>query len=133
MSIFYEDDLLLSGDQYLDYAVVVKCSNSSKTLQTAFTLRIHNPCIDPEHVRVASEVELPDTASYILDQPEIPIDSESLLSIRTTPIDTDLCQDNISYFITWDGTEVTEVSSPVKIVSQSTFTLNLALASDDLA
>ena len=110
MSIFYEDNLLLSGDMYIDYAVVLKCSNSSKTLQTAFMLRIHNPCIDPEHVRVASEVELPDTVSYTLDQPETSIESESLLSIRTTPNDTDLCQGNISYFITWDGTEVTELS-----------------------
>ena len=63
----------------------------------------------------------------------IPIDSESLLSIRTTPIATDVCQDNISYLITWDGTEVTELSSPVKIASQNTLSLQLTLGSDDLA
>ena len=85
MRIYYEGDSLLSGDTYTDYAVVIKCSDSSsKIIQTAFTLRIHK-CKDPVSVDFPTEVEMPESVMYTLDDSELPIASESLLSIRTTP------------------------------------------------
>ena len=131
MRIYYEGDSLLSGDTYTDYAVVIKCSDSSsKIIQTAFTLRIHK-CKDAARVDFPTEVEMPESVRYTLDDSELPIASESLLSIRTTPNGSGVCQSNISYIVTWDGIDVTQADTPVRIVSLSAESLQLALQTGD--
>ena len=55
--------------------MVIKCSNSSETLQTAFALRIHNPCIDPTKVEFPMEVEMPESVEYTLEDSELLIAS----------------------------------------------------------
>ena len=132
MSIYYDGDLLLAGDTYTDYAVVIKCSKTNgKIIQTAFTLRIHNPCKDPAKVEFPTKVEMPESVTYILDDSELPIASKSLLSIKTTPNGSDVCQSNISYIVTWDGIDVTQADTPVRIVSLSAESLQLALQTGD--
>ena len=79
--IFYTDSLLLSGAEFRDYTVTVKCANSITTLSTDYNLRIKNPCINPNFLEFPQEVDMPDQVTYELCSGSLPISTNSLLQV----------------------------------------------------
>ena len=105
-TVFYDESLLLSGDDYIDYTVTVKATSYSRNLQTSFNLRIKNPCIDPDFVEIVAPATL-DTLEYAIDEDALLFPPHEEFVIKTTPDDSHgLCGTEVSYTGFYDGSPV---------------------------
>jgi hypothetical protein len=106
-TFFEMDSLALSGDSSMDHYIQVVAKNHLQT-RTMGELRVtfRNPCIDENFFVIVSEVVMPQLVQYRLTDDltnGFDIDAISLLSITTTPNESNLCMLGVTYALSFDG------------------------------
>ena len=101
----------LAGDPYLDYSISltgtisdpsVKLPNANQTVTTEFTLRIKNPCLDPDFVKIVPNDLFYMTYTLGSFAPNGMEFEHNRFTVETYPVQHDLCGE-ITYEAFFNG------------------------------